>query len=172
MEGAMKYFDSLGSYDRLKEAGVAEEQARAIIKTVNEIALGHDQNLATKQDINDLAVATKQDINNLAVATKQDISDLAASTKQDINDLAASTKQDINALAISTKKDISDLAATTQADIGRLEKKMDEKFIDVNLNLTEIKANMYWMQKVFFGSILLILVNIAISLFQHLPYTH
>jgi hypothetical protein len=89
-------FDTLNASKRLRDAGVEERAADAIVELVQSATHFPDiSGLATKSDIRDLA--TKVD-----TATKADIADLATkadtATKAELADLAHSTKMDIQAL--------------------------------------------------------------------------
>ena len=104
-------FDTLSASKRLRDAGLEERAAEAIVELVHSTACFPDiSGLATKIDLADNA--TKADIAN--VATKADIADMA--TKADIADMA--TKTDLANLA--TKAEVADLAHTTQMDIQAL----------------------------------------------------
>jgi len=74
-------FDTFTYAEGLRNSGISEEHVKALTQELTKALESED--LATKQDIKDLAVATKQDIENLATATKQDIENLATATKQD-----------------------------------------------------------------------------------------
>ena len=115
-------FDTLSASKRLRDAGVEERAAEAIVALVQSATNFPDvSGLATKNDIAELATdltelvaATKRDISDLAAATKRDISDLSAATKQGVSDLAASTKHDIASMA--TKVALAELATETKAE--------------------------------------------------------
>ena len=81
-------FDTLKAYKSLQEAGFDECQAEAVIATVGEALRG---NMATKDDIRDMA--TKQDIADIRseMATKQDIADFRRET---------ASKSDLHALEV------------------------------------------------------------------------
>ena len=121
-------FDTLDAARRLRDAGVEDRAADAIVDLVQSAARMPDiSDLATKDDLNQASLATKSDINALALATKSDINELARTTKSDLNELALATKSDISELARTTKSDINQLALTTKADMQalRLELKGD-----------------------------------------------
>lgn len=101
MELAMGHFNILRSFDRLKESGIPEVQARAIIEMVEESST---QNME-------------------AVATKGDILQLEGCLKKD----------------------------TTE----------------VRGEINEMKVSILWLQRLFFSSIFLILINIAATFLHH-----
>jgi hypothetical protein len=61
-------------------------------------------------------VATKRDVDALAVATKHDLDALAATTKHDLDALAATTKHDLDAL----RTEMSVLRSDLHAEIADL----------------------------------------------------
>ena len=87
MNGA---FDTLSATKRLRDAGVEERAAEAIVELVQSTAQFPDiSGLATKVE-----TASKADIANMA--TKADLANMA--TKADLADLTHATKMDIQAL--------------------------------------------------------------------------
>ena len=118
-------FDTLTASERLRDAGLEERAAEAIVGLVQSAAHFPDisclatkvdvANMATKTDIADMA--TKADLAN--IATKADIADMATKadlanmvTKADIADMA--TKADI--VDMAKKGDVAELAHTTRMD--------------------------------------------------------
>ena len=82
-------FDTLGATKRLRDAGLEERAAEAIVELVQSTAQFPDiSGLATKAD-----TATKADLANMATkaetATKTDLADLAHTTRMDIQALKA-----------------------------------------------------------------------------------
>lgn len=76
-------FDTLGATKRLRDAGLEERAAEAIVELVQSTAQFPDiSGLATKAD-----TATKADLANMA--TKADLTELAHATKMDIQALKA-----------------------------------------------------------------------------------
>lgn len=85
-------FDTLNASKRLRDAGVEERAADAIVELVQSATHFPDiSDLATKSDVRDLATktdtATKADVANLA--TKAELAELAHATKMDIQALKA-----------------------------------------------------------------------------------
>ena len=113
-------FDTLNASKRLRDAGLEERAAEAIVELVQSATHFPDiSGLATKTDLAemmreiDLAnLATKADLANMA--TKTDIADMA--TKADLVGMA--TKADIADMA--TKTDLTALAHTTEISIQAL----------------------------------------------------
>jgi hypothetical protein len=55
-------FDTLGYFEKLKAAGVPENQAKAQVEVIREII---EDKLATKQDLKELELATKKELKEL-----------------------------------------------------------------------------------------------------------
>lgn len=117
-------FDTLGATKRLRDAGLEERAAEAIVELVQSTAQFPDlSGLATKAD-----TATKADISDLATkadtATKADISGLATkadtATKAELAELAHATKMDIQALK-------ADLAITKTQILVELNEKLRQQ---------------------------------------------
>jgi DNA-binding ferritin-like protein len=94
-------------YTEFTESGFEPRQAETLIRAVQS---GQDQ-LATKQDIDELRTATKQDIDVL---------------KRDIESLRKDNKQDIEVL----KKDIETLSAKVDAKIADLKSELSIKIAE------------------------------------------
>ncbi len=111
-------FDTLSASRRLRDAGLEERAAEAIVELVQSAAhfpdisgLATKADTATKADLSDLA--TKADIADMV--TKADIANMA--TKGELADLAHSTKIDIQALK-------ADLAITKNQILAELNDKL------------------------------------------------
>ncbi|CAL7961639.1 conserved hypothetical protein [Gammaproteobacteria bacterium] len=99
-------FDTFQQAQRLQGAGFTENQVKAQIENskeqtaaINELI---DDNLATKQDVKELALATKQDIKELELTTKRDIKELALATKRDIKELELKLESKITSMGYKT----------------------------------------------------------------------
>lgn len=67
-------FDTLSASKRLREAGMEEGVAEAVVSIFQHAAMTPDvSHLATKEDLESLRLATKADFDALGVATKLDI---------------------------------------------------------------------------------------------------
>lgn len=103
-------FDTLSASKQLREAGMPEGMAEAVVSVFQHAATMPDiSHLATKADLDALSVATKADLDALSVATKADVASMA--TKSDIADMA--TKADI----AEVRLEIANLRADLQAAI-------------------------------------------------------
>ena len=104
----MVAFDTHAFVKKLTKAGMPEQQAEVLASEQSRLI---ENELATKQDIEQLRLATKRDIEALRAETKQDIKGLEVSLKLDIEALRAETKQDIEQLRSELKRDISEAKA-------------------------------------------------------------
>jgi hypothetical protein len=60
-------------------------------------------------------VATKRDVDSVAVATKRDLDSLAATTKRDLDSLAATTKRDLDSVAAVLRSEMREMEARLTA---------------------------------------------------------
>ena len=102
-------FDTLSASKRLREAGMAEGVAEAVVAVFQHATASVDFSLlATKADL--LGLATKADIADMA--TKADIADMA--TKTDLEMLHAAIKSDFAVQASEVKLELSQLELRVQ----------------------------------------------------------
>jgi hypothetical protein len=117
MATAMIY-DTLKLAEQLEhEAGFDAPRAKAMARILAENTGG---NLATREDIKELAIANREGIQKLATVTREDIQKLAIATREDMQKLATANREDIQKLAIATREDIQNLAIATREDIKGL----------------------------------------------------
>ena len=98
-------FDTLEASKRLREAGMAEGVAEAVVAVFQHATTGLDLNhLATKADITVLReeTATKGDISGLA--TKTDLSALQAEIKRDVAVQSAELRLELSQLELRAQK--------------------------------------------------------------------
>jgi len=103
--------------------------------------------VATRHDVDSLAVASKRDLEALAATTTRDINALAATTTRDINALAATTTRDINALAATTTREIEHLGETLRTEMQTLETRVE------NLVLASEHRILFWMVTTLLGGL-------------------
>lgn len=109
-------FDSLSASKRLREAGLEEHVAEAIVEIVQQTTSTPDiSHLATKDDLK--LFATKDDLK--LFATKEDLKLFA--TKEDLKQFA--TKEDLKQLEMATKADFHE----AKLAISQLEVRLSEK---------------------------------------------
>jgi hypothetical protein len=94
-------FDTLTYTKQLEAAGFPPKQAEALAMALLAVV---DENLATKQDIENLRAATAHDIEELRGATKRDIEGFRGATKRDIEELRLAMKHDIELLRRDLKE--------------------------------------------------------------------
>ncbi|MCF8503478.1 MAG: CCDC90 family protein [Caulobacter sp.] len=121
-------FDTLSASKQLREAGMAEGVAEAVVAVFQHATSGVDlSELATKADLDGLrlTMATKADLDGLrlTMATKADLDALHLATKADMEALRMATKADMEALRLATKADLEQCA--TKADLERFVTKTD-----------------------------------------------
>ena len=113
-------FDTLSASKRLREAGMAEGVAEAVVAVFQHATASVDFSLlATKADL--LGLATKADIADMA--TKADIADMA--TKADIADMA--TKTDLEMLHAAIKSDFAVQASEVKLELSQLELRVQKR---------------------------------------------
>ncbi len=139
-------FDTLSASKQLREAGMAEGMAEAVVSVFQHAATIPDiSHLATKADLDALGVATKADLDALSAATKADLDALSAATKADLEALRLATKAefefvkaDIDALRsdMATKVELEAFKVETQAEFKmvRLEIKGSADAISAEMN--------------------------------------
>ena len=122
-------FDTLSASKRLREAGMAEGVAEAVVAVFQHATASVDFSLlATKADL--LGLATKADIADMA--TKADIADMA--TKADIADMATkvdiagmATKTDLEMLHAAIKSDFAVQASEVKLELSQLELRVQKR---------------------------------------------
>lgn len=103
-------FDTLGASKQLREAGMPEGMAEAVVSVFQHAAMTPDvSHLATKADLASLATKADLDAARAEMATKADLDAVRAevATKADIADMA--TKADLSELRLATKADLLEL---------------------------------------------------------------
>jgi small-conductance mechanosensitive channel len=171
MATAMIY-DTLKLAEQLEhEAGFDAPRARAMARILAENTGG---NLATREDIKELATATREDIQKLAMATREDTQKLAMATREDIQKLATATREDIQKLATATREDIQELAAATRDGIQKLATKgeLRAEIQGLRSEVQDIRGDirvLYWMTGTTVAGIAGIL-GIAITVALHVMH--
>lgn len=100
-------FDTLSASKQLREAGMAEGVAEAVVSVFQHASATPDiSHLATKADLDALSVATKADLEALSVATKADIADMA--TKSDLKAQLEMLRHDMRAGFADVRAEVSE----------------------------------------------------------------
>jgi hypothetical protein len=112
MATAMIY-DTLKLAEQLEhEAGFDAPRAKAMARILAENTGG---NLATREDIKELATANREDIQKLAIATREDIQNLAIATREDIKGLA--TKGELQAEIQDLRDEVRDFKGEVRVEM-------------------------------------------------------
>jgi hypothetical protein len=121
-------FDTLSASKRLREAGMAEGVAEAVVAVFQHATASVDlSKLATKADL--AGLATKADIADMA--TKADTADMA--TKADLERFA--TKVDLDAHATETKAEFIALRAEIRTAFSDFDAKLSQRLLAYFLSL-------------------------------------
>jgi hypothetical protein len=89
-------------YAKLQEVLGAEE-ATTLIEYLPPVGWS---DVATKRDLDNLAVATKRDLDNVAVATKRDLAELAAANRHEHEQLALSWRLELESTTTDLRREI------------------------------------------------------------------
>lgn len=147
-------FDSLRSFDRLRSSGMEDEQARIIVTLVEESAQNSLENLANKEDLKREVVLSEARLDNkiTEVEARLDnrMTEVEVRLDNKINEVKSELKQDI---ALTNAK-IDALKNELKQEIALSEGRLDAK-------ISRLEATLGLMVKLFFGSIILILVNVV-----------
>ncbi len=131
--------DTLASANILTEAGFVDSQAQAVIAVMSD-------NLATKDDLE-----------NLRLATQRDMKDLGTSLRRDMKDLGTSLRREM-------KEEIGTLRNDIKGDIKSLGEGIQKTNIKLEYQLLLIK----WMGAVSVGGVLTITAAAVTFVFQTL----
>jgi len=93
-------FDTLSASKQLREAGMSEGVAEAVVSVFQHAAAMPDiSHLATKADLDAQRVMTKSDLDAQSAAMKADLDALRLMTKSDLEAQSAAMRADIDAQA-------------------------------------------------------------------------
>lgn len=118
-------FDTLEASKRLREAGMAEGVAEAVVAVFQHATTGLDlSHLATKADLAELRAATKDDLAELRAATEAGLTDLRTTGKADLDSARADVQTEM-----STKDQLEAVRRemATKSDLLALEVRMSER---------------------------------------------
>ena len=114
-------FDTLSASKQLREAGMSEGVAEAVVSVF--------QHAAAMPDISHLA--TKADLDALSLATKADLAALAASSKTDVNAL----KAELEAFRVETQAEFRMVRLEIRASADAVRAEISDKFRQQTLAL-------------------------------------
>jgi hypothetical protein len=127
-------FDTLSAAQELREAGLDDRQAEAIVTTVSKAM---SETVATKADLELQGAATRADIETLRTDTKANIEALRTDTKANIEALRTDTKANIEALRTDTKANIEAL----RAEVKLLAQSVDNRFEKMDLRFKALEQS-------------------------------
>ena len=80
--------DTLKSANTLRQAGVPEKQAQAMVEVMTD-------NLATKEDIENLSLATQRDMKELGNSLRHEMKELGTSLRHEMKEMDISIRSDM-----------------------------------------------------------------------------
>ncbi len=101
-------------------------------------------------------------IETLEEATDFNFKDLA--TKTDLKTLELTTKAELTAVRSETKEEFTNMRAEMKEEFVNVRAEMKEEFVNVRSEMKVMQGDIAWLKRLFMGTILLILANIAINL--------
>lgn len=142
-------FDTLSASKQLREAGMSEGVAEAVVSVFQHASAMPDiSHLATKADLQALGSALTADIDALKLTNKADLDAHLQATKADFDMLKLATKADLDAHRLATKADLDAHRLATRADMDDMATKVDLDALkadvaDVRLEIANLRADLY-----------------------------
>lgn len=168
-------FDTLSASKQLREAGMSEGVAEAVVSVFQHAAAMPDiSHLATKADLDALNLVTKSDLDARSAAMKADLDALRLMTKSDLEAQSAAMRADIDAQGARMKADLDAQGARVKADIdlmkadiGALKREMATKADLADLR-AEFGARLLQQTWMTIGGVtaLVTMVNITLKIFD------
>ncbi len=131
MTSALRRFDTLKSYNALKESGISDGQAITLVEMIKEATDSSIEHLATKEDLAHVKFELKEDIANVKAELKEDISNLKgefanlkgdfANLKGDFANFRAELKEDNALLRAEFKEEVRALKEDNARSDGKLD---------------------------------------------------
>jgi hypothetical protein len=168
-------FDTLSASKQLREAGMSEGVAEAVVSVFQHAAAMPDiSHLATKADLDALRLMTKSDLDARSAAMKADLDALRVMTKSDLEAQSAAIRADLDAQGARIKADLDAQGARVKADldlmradIGALKREMATKadLADLRAEFGGRLLQQTWMT---IGGVtaLVTMVNITLKIFD------
>jgi hypothetical protein len=168
-------FDTLSASKQLREAGMSEGVAEAVVSVFQHAAAMPDiSHLATKADLDALRLMTKSDLDARTAAMKADLDALRLMTKSDLEAQSAAMRADLDAQGARMKADLDAQGARVKADldlmradIGALKREMATKADLADLR-AEFGARLLQQTWMTIGGVtaLVTMVNITLKIFD------
>ena len=114
-------FDTLSAAKELKETGLEDRQAEAIVSTISKAM---SETVATKADLELQSAVTKADIETLGAELKADTKELRTELKADTKELRTELKADTNELRTELKADTNEL----RTELKLFQQSVDSRF--------------------------------------------
>lgn len=157
---AVKNFDTLHSFDRLKSAGVAEKQARAIVEIFEESVSSNMESLATKAELQHEMALVRTDF-------RQEMSELRAELRGEMSELRAELHGEMSEMKTELRGEMSEMKIELRTEMSNIKTELCKEMSDIKTEVSGLTASMGLMQKLFFSSIFFILLNIAVTVLHH-----
>jgi len=120
-------FDTLSASKQLREAGMAEGMAEAVVSVFQHAATMPDAlSAATKADLDALSAATKADLEALRLATKAEFEFVKADIDALRSDMA--TKVELEAFKVETQAEFKMVRLEIKGSADAISAEMNEKF--------------------------------------------
>ena len=113
--------DTLASANILTEAGFVDSQAQAVIAVMSD-------NLATKDDLENLRLATQRDMKDLGTSLRNDIKNLGTSLRHEMKEMDTSLRSDMKEMNTSIRSDMTNGFDAVAHDIKGVHVKIDYQF--------------------------------------------
>jgi phenylalanyl-tRNA synthetase alpha subunit len=86
-------FDTHKAVKKIFSKGIKPDVAEAIVETIQEVVTASYENLATKQELNEVKQEIKQEIKEVKQELKQEIKEVKQELKQEIQEVRQEIKQ-------------------------------------------------------------------------------
>lgn len=157
-------FDTLSASKQLREAGMSEGVAEAVVSVFQHAAAMPDiSHLATKADLDAQRVMTKSDLDAQSATMKADLDAQSATMRADLDAQSATMRADLDAQGARVKADLD----VMKADIGALKRDMATKADLADLR-AEFGAKLLQQTWMMIGGVtaLVTMVNVTMKIFD------
>ncbi len=168
-------FDTLSASKQLREAGMSEGVAEAVVSVFQHAAAMPDiSHLATKADLDAQRVMTKSDLDAQSAAMKADLDAQSAAMKADLEAQSAALRAALGAQGAKMKADLDAQGARVKADldlmkadIGALKRDMATKADLADLR-AEFDSRLLQQTLMMIGGVtaLVTMVNVTLKIFE------
>ena len=121
-------FDTLGASKQLREAGMPEGMAEAVVSVFQHAAMTPDiSHLATRGDLDAASLAMKADLEATTRAMKADLEATTRAMKADLEARTLALKADLETATRALKADIEGLGLSSKVELANLRADVSEK---------------------------------------------